>query len=64
MSDQLTNAKTDRLKAAELYVLGRKLEAQEDYEAAFLCYGQSLELYEDETVKAAYFHVLSAIGPK
>jgi tetratricopeptide (TPR) repeat protein len=63
MTDQPTNPEADRVKAMELHAMARKLEKQRDYEAALKYYRQSLALYEDETVKVAYFNLLATIGP-
>lgn len=63
MVDQPKNAKAKRVKAKELYALARKMEEQGDYDAAREYYLQSLALYEDETVKKAYFKLLATIGP-
>jgi tetratricopeptide (TPR) repeat protein len=63
MTDQPTNSEADRAKAKEFYDMARKMEKQRDYEAAREYYRQSLALYEDETVKAAYFNLLATIGP-
>jgi len=63
MTDHQTGSEEDRIKAAELYEAGLKLEAQRDYRGAITCYDQSLRLYEDELVKDAYFRMLATIGP-
>ena len=63
MVNQPTNSEADRAKAKELYAMARKMEEQRDYEAAREYYRQSLALYEDEIVKAAYFNLLATIGP-
>jgi hypothetical protein len=59
MSDQ----EQDRIKAAELFVMARKLEAERDYRKARESYEESLRLCEDETVRAAYLKLLATIGP-
>jgi rubrerythrin len=53
----------DRNKAAELYAQARELELGRDYAGARRCYEQSLKLYEDEEVRAAYLRLLATIGP-
>lgn len=63
MVDQPKNAEAKRAKAKELYALARKMEKQGDYDAAREYYLESLDLYEDETVKEAYFKLLATIGP-
>jgi hypothetical protein len=54
---------TDQPTAAELYAEGRELEAQYDYYGALKKYKQSLQLYNDEVVEAAYYKMLATIGP-
>ena len=63
MTNQPVNPEADLAKARKLYVKARKKEKQGDYEAAGQYYRQSLTLYEDETVKAAYLNLLATIGP-
>jgi tetratricopeptide (TPR) repeat protein len=53
-----------RKKAAELYAEALEREAQGDYEGAIESYRQSLQLYEDETVKAAFFKLVATVGPQ
>lgn len=53
----------NRNKAAGLYAQARELELQRDYAGARKCYEQSLQLYEDEKVRAAYLRLLATIGP-
>lgn len=53
----------DRERAAELYRQGLALHEQGEYRRARLYYERSLRLVEDEEVRAAYFKLLSAIGP-
>jgi hypothetical protein len=64
MTDPATNSEENRIKAAELYEEGRKLEAQQDYIGAMKSYEQSLNLYEDPLVETAYFKMLATIGPE
>lgn len=63
MTDGQTGSEEYRIKAAELYEEGLKLEEQRKYRGALKCYEQSLRLYEDELVKDAYFRMLATIGP-
>ena len=63
MADQPKITKGTRAKAKELYAKARKMEKQGDDDAAREYYLQSLALYEDETVKEAYFKLLATIGP-
>ena len=62
-SNQPTNSEADRVRAMELYSMALELEKQRNYEDAMEYYRQSLALYEDETVRAAYFNLLATIGP-
>ncbi|MCD4848207.1 MAG: hypothetical protein K8R76_08455, partial [Candidatus Aegiribacteria sp.] len=62
-SEEPNNSDADQVKAMEFYSMARKLEEQRDYETALEYYRQSLVLYEDETVRAAYFNLLATIGP-
>lgn len=64
MTKRSKNSEKNRAKAAELYERALKLEAQRDYNGAIESYVQSLELYEDPVVEAAYFKLLSMVGPK
>ncbi len=52
-----------RMEAAKLYENALQLEARKDYVGARTCYEKSLDLYEDETVQAAYLRLLATIGP-
>lgn len=63
MIEDSSDTEQNRNKAAELYAAARKLEVQGDYDAAMRHYEQSLQLYEDESVKAAYARLLATIGP-
>ncbi len=63
MTNQPSNSEENRIKAAELYAAACELEARGDYQSAMKSYEQSLELYDDPLVEAAYFKLLSAIGP-
>jgi len=63
MTDYPTNSEENRIKAAELYAQACELEAQRDYDGAINSYMQSLRLYDDPLVKAAYFKLLATIGP-
>ena len=64
MTDYLKRFEQDRVKAAEHYAEARKLEAQRNYDGAIKSYEQSLQFYDDEIVKAAYFKLLATIGPR
>ena len=59
----MSGQEEDRVKAAELFTLARKLEAQRDYRRAREHYEESLRLREDETVRATYLKLLAIIGP-
>ena len=63
MADQPKITKWTRAKAKELYAKARKLEKRGNYDAAREYYLRSLALYEDETVKKAYFKLLATTGP-
>ncbi len=63
MTDRQNSFEEDRIKAAELYAVARKLEVERDYDGAIRNYEQSLQLYEEEEVKTAYFELLATIGP-
>lgn len=63
MEEQRDCSAEDRAKAAELYARALELQAQKDYRGARACFQESLALYEDEEVFAAYRHLMSAIGP-
>ncbi len=64
ISDCMSDSAEDRNRAAKLYAEARELELRRDYEGARKCYEQSLQLHEDENVRAAYLRLLSAIGPQ
>ena len=55
MTEGPENPEEGRIKAAELYAEARKLEAKRDYEGAIRSYEKSLQHYDDENVRAAYF---------
>ena len=59
----MSGREQDRVRAAELFVLARELEAQRDYQRARESYEESLRLCEDETVRATYLKLLAIIGP-
>ena len=59
----MSDREQDRVRAAELLVMARKLEAQRDYRRARERYEESLRLCEDETVRATYLKLLAIIGP-
>lgn len=54
----------ERARARELYAMAMEMEKDSNYEAAMDYYRRSLALCEDETVKAAYFNLMTAIGPQ
>ena len=64
LTDKPTIPEENRVQAAEIYAMARKLESQQDYNGAMKCYKHSLRLHEDEEVKAAYFNFLATIGPE
>lgn len=53
----------DRRKAAELFAQARRQEAQRDYRGARDSCKESLRLYEDKAVRAAYLELLVILGP-
>lgn len=63
MTEDSPDTEQNRNKAAELYAAARKLEVQGDYDAAIRHYEQSLQLYDDESVKEAFDRLLATIGP-
>jgi tetratricopeptide (TPR) repeat protein len=63
MADAPVNPEADRRRAAELYATAQKLQAEGEFRAALETYKESLRLYNDEVVLAAYLKLLSGVGP-
>jgi hypothetical protein len=63
MADRPAASDAERERAAEFFAEARELEERKRYTEARGRYQESLRLYEDEEVRAAYHRLLSAIGP-
>ncbi|HEY8696695.1 MAG TPA: hypothetical protein VIM02_03695 [Rhizomicrobium sp.] len=53
----------DRAEAARLFAEAQAAQAREDYRRARDCYQRSLELDENQTVRAAYLDFMALVGP-
>jgi tetratricopeptide (TPR) repeat protein len=63
MTGDMKTPEKDRAEAARLFAEAQAAQAREDYRRARDCYQRSLELDENQTVRAAYLDFMALVGP-